>query len=174
MTTWREKTAVLAAASALAASGLIAATAPANAATVRACTNAALAVSHSSSQSGLGHSSFVLLFKNTSSSTCTLYGYPGLDALNASGHILAHATRTLNGYMGGAHAVRTITVRPGHYASATSEWWNFNPVNNGACTFSRSVATTPPNTARNVRLGVPVSICRLQIHPTVAGTSGSG
>src|SRR5664279_4621105 len=73
MTTCRKKTAVLAAAIALAASGLIAATAPANAATVRACTNAALAVSHSSSQSGLGHSSFVLLFKNTSSSTCTLY-----------------------------------------------------------------------------------------------------
>jgi hypothetical protein len=174
MTTWRNKPAVLAAAGTLAASGLIAATAPAYAATVRACTNGSLTVSHSSSQGAAGHSSFVLLFKNTSGSTCTLYGYPGLDALNASGHVLAHATRTLNGYMGGAHAVRTITVRPGHYASATSEWWNFNPVNNGACTFSRSVATTPANTTRTVRLAVSVSICRLQIHPTVSGATGQG
>ena len=174
MTTWPTKPAVLAAAGALAVSGLITATAPANAATVRACTNAALAVSHSRSLSGLGHGSFVVLFKNTSASTCTLDGYPGLDALNASGHVLAHATRTLHGYLGGAHAVRTITVRPGHYASATSEWLSFNPVNGGACTFSATVATTPANTTRTVRLAASVSSCRLQIHPTVAGTSGDG
>ena len=172
MTTWRKRSAVLTAAGALAASGFIAAIAPANAATVRACTNAALTVSHSGSQGAAGHSSFVVLFKNTSSSTCTLYGYPGLDALNASGHVLAHAKRTLNGVMGGAHAVRTITVRPGHYASATTEWLNFNPIGGGDCTFSRSVATTPPNTIRSARLAVSVSICRLQVHPTVAGTSG--
>jgi hypothetical protein len=174
MTTWPKKPAVLAAAGALAASGLFAATPPAQAATVGACTNAALAVSHSHTGSGLGHSSFVVLFKNTSARTCTLHGYPGLDALNASGHAVAHATRTLNGYMGGAHSVATITVAPGHYASATSEWLNFNPVSNGACTFSRSVATTAANTTRTVRLAASVSICRLQIHPTVAGTSGDG
>ena len=174
MTTWRNKPAVLAAAGTLAASGLIAATAPANAATFRACTNGSLTVSHSSSQGAAGHSSFVVLFKNTSASTCTIYGYPGLDALNGSGHVLAHATRTLNGAMGGAHAVRTITVRPGHYASATSEWLNFNPVTAGACTFSKYVKTTPANTTRTVQLTVSVSACRLQIHPTVAGTSGNG
>jgi hypothetical protein len=116
----------------------------------------------------------VLLFKNIGHSTCTIFGYPGLDALNASGHVLAHAKRTLSGEMGGARAVRRITVRSGRYASATSEWLNFNPVTTGACTFSKYVATTPANTTRSVRLRVSVSICRLQIHPTVAGTSGQG
>ena len=174
MTTWRKKTAVLAVASALAGAGFIAATAPANAAAVRACTSRDLRIAHTIPQGAAGHGAFVLLFKNISGSTCTLYGYPGLDALNGSGHVLAHATRTLRGNMGGAHAVRTITVRPGHYASATSEWLNFNPVTAGACTFSKYVKTTPANTTRTVQLTVSVSICRLQIHPTVAGTSGNG
>jgi hypothetical protein len=50
---------------------------------------------------------------------------------------------------------------------------NFNPVTSGNCTFSHSVATTPANTTHTVHLPVSVSICRLQVHPTVAGLSGN-
>lgn len=39
----------------------------------------------------------MLLFRNISAHTCSLYGYPGLDALNATGHVLAHAQRTMTG-----------------------------------------------------------------------------
>jgi hypothetical protein len=50
---------------------------------------------------------------------------------------------------------------------------NFNPASSGSCTFSKSVATTPANTTHTVHLTVSVSVCALQVHPTVAGTSGS-
>jgi hypothetical protein len=87
--------------------------------------------------------------------------------------VLAHAKRTMRGFAGGAHVKKTITVQPGHYASANVEWMNFNPVTSGSCTFSHSVATTPANTTHTVHLAVSVSVCSLQVHPTVAGTSGN-
>lgn len=172
MTTMRTRTAVLATCATLAAAGLVGAATNANA-TAPACGNASLAISHTPSQGATGHGSFVVLFRNTTHATCSLYGYPGLDALNASGHVLAHAKRTLRGFAGGAHTETTVNVTPGHYASATVEWMNFNPVTSGACTFSKSVATTPPNTTHTVHLPVSVSVCVLQVHPTVAGFTGN-
>jgi hypothetical protein len=49
---------------------------------------------------------------------------------------------------------------------------NFNPVTSGPCPFSTSVATTPANTTHTVHFAMSVSICDLQVHPTVGGTSG--
>lgn len=164
---------VLLAAGALAAAGLLAVPATADAA-VPACGNHSLTVSATASQGATGHANFVLLFKNTSHATCSLYGYPGLDALAANGHVLAHAVRTLRGFTGGSrHGLQTIVIRPGGYASADVEWMNFNPVTSGPCTFSHSVATTPANTTDTVHLAKSVSVCDLQVHPTVAGTSGN-
>lgn len=172
MTTLRTRALVLAASTALTAAGLVAIGATADA-TVAPCGNSSLAVSHLHTQGATGHGSVVLLFKNTTAHSCSLYGYPGLDALNASGHVLAHAKRTMRGFAGGAHVEKTVTVTPGHSASASVEWMNFNPVNGGSCTFSKSVATTPANTTHTVHLAIPVSVCSLQVHPTVAGTTGN-
>ena len=172
MSTVRTRVAAAAAAATLGVAGIAAVTASANASTP-ACGNYSLAVSRTGNDAAAGHGRIVLLFRNVSHTTCTLYGYPGLDALNASGHVLAHAKRTLSGYMGGAYAgERTVTITPGHYGSAVVEWLNFNPVTTGDCTFSKSVATTPANTTRTWHLAASVSICNLQVHPTVAGTSG--
>ncbi len=91
---------------------------------------------------------------------------------------------TLQAFMA-AHQLVDITVvadagmlsdnnkrAPGGFASATVEWLNLNPVTTGDCTFSAAVAATPANTTHTVHLPVSVSICQLQVHPTVAGTSG--
>jgi Protein of unknown function (DUF4232) len=142
--------------------------------TSSACGNSSVAVSNSPSQSATGHSSLVLLFKNVGGAACTLTGYPGLDALGGSNQVLVHAKRTLFGFMGGAAAVTTVTLAPGGSASATVEWLNFNPATSGDCTFSKSIAATPPNTTKTVNLPASVSICQLQVHPVVAGTTGQG
>ncbi|HEY8302270.1 MAG TPA: DUF4232 domain-containing protein [Jatrophihabitans sp.] len=160
------------AASALALGGLAVATA-ASASTYPSCGNRSLVVTNTPTDSGMGHSGMVLLFRNKTAQTCTLRGYPGLDAVSRSGHVLAHARRTLGGYLGGG-TVRTVVVRPGHFATALAEWENFDPVTSGACRFSHAVAATPANTAHTVRLPVSVSLCRLQVHPTVAGANGFG
>lgn len=167
-----KRLAVFAAATVVAGSASVAIANEAGA-TVPACGNASLAVTRAPSVFAGGHAAFDLLFRNVSASSCTLYGYPGLDALNSQNQVLAHATRTLSGYMGGPGAIHLVTVAPGHFASARVEWLNHNPVNGNACTYSAKVATTPANTTHTVRLPVSVSICVLQVHPTVAGTNGN-
>ena len=162
------------AAAGLAAASLLALSGPAQA-TTPACGNSSLSVSATPAQGATGHGSFVLLFKNTSAATCTIYGYPGLDGLNSSGHAIAHAARTLSGFAGGSPSgIHTVSVAPSQWASATVEWMNFNPVTSGPCTFSASVATTPANTSHTVHLNRQVSVCDLQVHPTVAGSTGNG
>jgi hypothetical protein len=163
--------AALGAAAALALAGPAAAHATGY--TAPACGDRALAVTNTPSDGAMGHSRTVLLFRNRVHHACTLYGYPGLDALGGYGHVLAHAKRTLNGAMGGAKHLRTVTILPGHYASAVVEWANFNPATSGDCTFSSSIAVTPANTAHSTILPFSVSICELQVHPTVSGTNGN-
>lgn len=167
------RTLALAAATAVAATGCLLAI-PAAASAAPACGNRALTVTATRTDGATGHGNFILLFKNKTTHTCTLYGYPGLDALNAAGGVMRSARRTLTGFTGGStQGLQTIRVRPGRFASADVEWLNFNPVTTGACRFSHSVAATPPNTSHTVRLARSVSVCRLQVHPTVAGKSGN-
>ena len=174
MTTTRTRAAALVASAVLAGAAVgVVVAAPAGATTAPACGNAAVAVSYTHPQGATGHGSFVLRFKNVSAHTCSLYGYPGLDALNSTGHVLAHAARTMRGFAGGAHVKAPVNIAAAHYGSATVEWMNFNPTTSGTCAFSKSVATTPPNTTHTVHLPVSVSVCSLQVHPTVAGTSGN-
>jgi hypothetical protein len=140
---------------------------------VHPCGDTALVVSApGGSNSGAGHSAVVLLFRNRLPQPCTVHGYPGVDALTASAALLTHATRTLSGYAGGATSVATITIGAGQSASATLEWSLFNTVTSGTCTQSASIAVTPANTTTTTGLPVHVTVCGLQIHPTVAGTTG--
>jgi len=145
------------------------------ASSVSACGNSAVAVGASATQGATGHGNLILTFKNRSSHSCSLYGYPGLDALDRSGHVLRHAQRTLSGFTGGStHGLRTIVLAPGRYASADVEWMNFHPTTGTACRFSAAIAVTPAGTTHTVHFGRSVSVCSLQVHPTVAGRTGNG
>ena len=168
MTAVRTCLAALATATALTTFGL-AAGGPASASADPPCGNNSLAVTRTFTQGGAGHGWMALIYRNVTGHTCTVYGYPGLDAISGTGHVLAHATRTLAGYGGGAH-LTTVTIHPGGFASAGVEWLNFNPRTSGACAFSATVNTIVANTTAVHRLRVSVSACDLQVHPTVAGT----
>lgn len=159
----------------LTGAGLCLLAVPSDATAVPACGDASLTVTASHTQGATGHGNLVLRFRNHTHHSCSLYGYPGLDALSGSGHVLKHAKRTVSGFTGGSrHGVRTVVVRPGRYASADVEWLNFHPSTGAACRFSAAIAATPANTSHTVRLARSVSVCDLQVHPTVAGTSGNG
>ena len=170
------RTSVLAAGTLAAATVcLLAVPGNAHGAAVAPCGNGALTVSATQPQGATGHGNLLLRFKNRTSHSCTLYGYPGLDALDAHGHVLKHARRTLSGFTGGStHGLRTIVVAPGRYASADVEWLNFHPVSGKSCRFSKAIAATPAGTGHTVVLARSVSVCNLQVHPTVAGRSGNG
>jgi hypothetical protein len=160
---------VLATAGVVTVGGLTTAATAAGAATVSRCGNASLAVTRTYVDSGAGHSWMRLIYRNVTTRTCTVSGYPGLDAVGPKGHVLAHAERTTAGYGGGGH-VGSVRVRPGRYASAGVEWLNFNAATGGSCRHAAAVKTIVANTDRVHRLPVAVTVCGLQVHPTVAGT----
>lgn len=170
----RTRLTLAAAASAAAVASVLAGPAIATAAPAapHACRGSAIHVGHGRSNGATGHVSVVLFFRNTGSVTCTLRGYPGVDAIARDGHVLKHARRTLHGFTGGAKRVRTIAIAPGRRASAQLEAHDFNFKTSGDCRSSESISVTPPNTARATRLFVRISVCDLQIHPVVAGSSG--
>jgi hypothetical protein len=165
MSTVRTRLGVLATSGVLAAAGLATGATAAVAQSLPACGNSALDVTRTYVDSGMGHSWMLLVYRNRTAHSCTVTGYPGLDAIGPKGHVLANARRTLNG----GH-VRTITIQPGGYASAGVEWENFNGATGGSCGFSTAVNTIVANTSRVHRLRVSVSRCGLQVHTTVAGT----
>jgi hypothetical protein len=161
------------AAAAVVTTGVALAAAPAGASSVPACGNHSLAVTHNSPQGAMGHGNVLIRFQNVSYNACSLYGYPGFDALGSYGSVLKHAKRTVHGFTGGASSVQTIVIQPGHYASADVEWMNFHPKSGKSCVASDSIATTPANTSDTVDFPLSISTCSLQVHPTVAGKSGN-
>src|SRR4051812_1940754 len=168
MTTLRTRALALATGGAMAVAGLLAGTTAAQANTpAPACGNTALQVTHTPVDGAAGHSAFYLLFRNVTSHTCSLHGYPGLDALNSSGHVIAHAHRTLGGF-GGPTSVNTVNVHPNHSAMALVDWLNFNPSTGGSCVSSASIATTPANTGYTKHFQISVTICGLEVHPTTS------
>jgi hypothetical protein len=139
---------------------------------LRPCGDTAFTVTAGGEQGATGHGSLVLRFQSQLPQPCTVQGYPGLDAVTSSGTVLAHAARTLNGFAGGAHASVTLTVAPGQTVSALVEWMNFDPATAGPCPLSDSILVTPANTTATVALPARIDTCELQVHPTVAGTTG--
>lgn len=169
MSVVRTRLAVLAAAGALATSGVGATSASASTPIVPRCGNNSLAVTRTFTQGGAGHGWTALIYRNVTGHACSVYGYPGLDAISSTGHVLAHASRAVSGYGSGGH-LATVTIRSGGFASAGVDWLNFNPKSSGACAFSATVNTIVASTTAVHHLKVSVSACDLQVHPTVAGT----
>lgn len=141
-------------------------------AAVPSCDGGLVHVTHTAPQGAMGTSAMVLRFRNIGQSTCSLHGYPGLDALRRDGSVLAHAKRVMDGSVGGARRIRTIVLQPNQVASASVQWYNFNPTTGGSCAFSAKIAVTPANTSTTTKFPVSVSRCGLQVHPTVAGKGG--
>jgi hypothetical protein len=117
------------------------------------------------------------VFNNVSTTkTCEIFGYPGVDLVTASGATVVHLTRTLRGMAGGEPAGVTapqdVVLTPGASASALAEASDV-PQDGIASCGSYSLLITVPN--QYVSNGGGTSMlprCAAEIHPVVAGTSG--
>jgi hypothetical protein len=161
----------------LAACGLVAAAivlvAPGvtGATSVSECTTTQLHVSLGTFQGGVGHGGWPIVFKNRGG-ICTLRGYPGVDGLSASGAVVVHAKRTLYGYLGGTHTIKTVTLAKAKTASAFLEGYNA-PVARQTCHPFKYLRITSPNQTKSVKIASRDSVCYPEIHPVVVGSSGS-
>jgi hypothetical protein len=141
------------------------------------CTGSQLSLKIDQGSSGMGHTGSVLVFTNTGSTACTLYGYPGADVTDNGSYDFAprmNATR-----VSGGPAVQTVTLAPGFSASAMLEW-GVNPTGGGTANAANCAGmdggyleVTPPNTKDTIKSDPPLNMCTdLQIFPVVAGTTG--
>lgn len=139
-----------------------------------ACGNGQLKITLGRPNGASGHDGYRIFFRNVSGSTCTVRGYPGFDAFQGAKAPI-HAKRTLLGFFGGSrHGLPTVHLAPGHTASATVEYSTVQTGNGGqGCPSTSRAKITVPNTTRAVTLPAPATLCNLQIHPTVPGTSGN-
>jgi hypothetical protein len=150
------------------------------------CANDQVAVTDSGGGAGLGHEDQILVFTNTSTTTCTLRGYPGVAGLNASGQEQVEAARTPDGYMGGLAPGTTtlpfVSLAPGRVASAVAEGTD-NPLGSQPCPYYPFLLVTPPNLTEQIRVEVsglgtePTGLpgcTTIEVHPVVAGITGSG
>jgi len=136
-----------------------------------------LKVSAGPGQGATGHISAVLVFTNTSAEQCQLTGYPGVAGVDASGTQQVQATRTLNGFMGGipnGTKPPVVTLAAGQSASATVEGTNVPTDSQPTCPTYPALLVTPPNATQSVTITAELPGCSpLQVHPVVAGTTGS-
>ena len=77
------------------------------------CTSSALSVAQTNSSVGAGQYYSTLVFTNTSSAGCTLYGYPGVS------YVAANGVQSGNPAQRAAGSVSLVTLKPGGTAQAT-------------------------------------------------------
>ena len=148
-----------------------AAQATSSAAAVSRCAGS-LSIRSTEAAGGDSHGGVVVIFTNAGSATCWVRGYPAATVSDRTGTTVAHATRTLDGYLAGCDCTRPARVRlaPGQSASTVVEGDNGG---GDECLQGHTLAVTPPNVAATTALPyLDAYTCRLQVHPLVAGVSG--
>lgn len=139
------------------------------------CTAAQLKVSEGRIQGALGHIMVPIHFRNTSSTTCTLYGYPGAAGLK-HGRQVVQAKRVASGYMGGlkqGNPIPLVTLAPHEQGTARIEGSDVTGPSGRRCKELTGLLVTPPNDRKSVHLKHSPPSCRLQIHPVIKGSSGT-
>ena len=123
---------------------------------------------------GLSHQGVLLRFAPFGTAACTLYGYPGVAGLDASGKQVLQATRTPSGYLGGLRGGTpdTVTITS---LSPASAWVEGVAAHAAGTTCPQLVAllVTPPGLHSSQQIeAAPAACSGLQVHAVVAGVTG--
>lgn len=137
------------------------------------CSSGHLALSIGIGQGTAGTSYQVLVLTNTGSSACTLFGYPGVSFVDASGAIIGKPASRDHG------PEHTITLAAGGAANALSRQPNAGNFSPSACHMKTAdrVQVFPPGQTVSLFAHDPVQVCstskgRTGIGPMLAGNGG--
>ncbi len=121
------------------------------------CSDGDLAVTNGAVESANTLRRVVVSFKNTSSQTCTLVGYPEADLVTAAGGVLVHVERRP------ALAAHLLTLAPGDVANADVEAYAIDTATGNPCPREGTLVVTPPNGSVSHTLNVSLPICSATI-----------
>ena len=142
----------------------------------KACSSAQLVVTLGARGQAMNQPAIAVIFTNTSSTPCTLYGYPGVAGLDPHGHQLVQAYRTPQVYIGGAPDAVPALVTVASDAQASALIGGTAQPANGQTTCPpdyAAVLVTPPGTRTPTKLSVDFPSCEgLAITPVVPGPTG--
>ena len=118
------------------------------------CWAADLALSFVSQQGGMGHGEIGFALRNTGSTPCRTYGYPGILFLDQQGHPLPTIPHhTTNDFFGSTPAV-PLVIAPGDSASFRLDVGHGVATSNG-CATAYALQVIPPNDTATLRTSIP-------------------
>jgi uncharacterized protein DUF4232 len=137
------------------------------------CRAADLALSFVGQQGGMGHGEIGFALRNTSSTSCRTYGYPGIQFLDQHGGPLPTIPHhTTNDFFGSTPAV-PLVIAPGESASFRLDVGHGVATSNG-CATAYALQVIPPNDTATLRTSIPDGAyeCRdANVSPLRAGQS---
>ena len=153
--------------------------APAASASWPQCTRTELAITATSTGAGLGHIGVLFILRNTSSVSCRLYGYPGLQLLGDSGQALpTTVVRAVSGaYLFPAVTPHWVALPPGAVGSFDLQYED-NPSGSAAnepyataCPAATQVEVTLPNAYDYSVIPASMAPCegQVMVSPVVPG-----
>jgi Protein of unknown function (DUF4232) len=121
------------------------------------CSDADLTVTNGAVESASTMRRVVVSFKNTSSNSCGLVGYPEADLVTAAGGVLVHVEPRP------ALAAHVLTLAPGDVANADVEAYAIDTATGNSCPREGTLVVTPPNDSVSHTLDVALPICSATI-----------
>lgn len=109
------------------------------------CYTTQLTVAPGPAQGAAGSIGQSVHFRNVSVHACTLYGYPGMQMLNGSGHDLTTYVHRGSSVTVMQRPVRLVTLGPGQQAAFDIGYADATGFGNERCPASARVEITPPN-----------------------------
>lgn len=145
------------------------------------CLGPTIAISASQVEVAMGNAVVILVFRNVGTTTCSLYGYPGVAGLDPSGRQVAQAQRIQSGFFAIVPTpYRAVTLGLNAVASAVVNGGD-NPSTGSSCPVYPAFLVTPPGTYTSTKVpinspnlaanGFPVC-AGLSVQPVVAGAKG--
>ena len=132
------------------------------------CTDDQLDVTITNSTGVLGLARAVIVFRNVSSSTCSLSGYPNVTESETDGANSAPAAAVPAGY-----PPDRVSLGKQATASASVTTTSLDPNCTSAVARRLLLRVTAPNRSRARPLTLAKAICRpLEVHPIVSGSDG--
>ena len=117
------------------------------------CLDANLSVTNGQGSGAAGHIVTPLIFKNVGTVSCTLYGYPGVASLDASGAQAAQATRSAS------PSPTLVTLAVGGSATAQLTTTDVPSGSSPTCPTWSGLLVTPPNTKVSTHLTLSLAGC---------------
>jgi Domain of unknown function (DUF4232) len=134
------------------------------------CRQAQLGLAQPQSTGAAGSVRLRFVFTNVSSSTCKLYGFAGMQLLNARGQVQPTYIQRGSSAVVPPEPEADVVMTPGQHGSFYAGYSDV-PIGGQACRVSTFVEVTPPNDAKHFTLKLAIAPCGglLTLSPVVHG-----